>query len=286
MLAGVLFSITVCLVEAWSPKCSGSSGDLEDVCQLQRGSPKRVAEGADRVPQVQKHEEEEADCHKDFKVFPYVQAHLWGTSYEGWEQCGGLNQSPINLGTPTQTVASPKLDVKYHEKLVPSTMNNGHSVQVEGDFVQLTLGSAEYDSAQFHFHHPSEHQVNGRQAVMEMHIVTKGEHGVAVIGILFDLGAHNHCLMEALARPPKAGCEKHVGPTDLHCFHRQLTGPWWSYNGSLTTPPCTEGISWNVMKRRATISWHQLQKFETRFSANARPVQPLNGRNLTLHFVH
>lgn len=267
---------------------SGHSGncssDLEDVSQLQRGALRRAS------TQALGDHEDEARCDEEMQVFPYGQAHLWGTGYAGWEQCAGKSQSPVNLGwTFSQgqsiKVTGGKLNISYLAVSDPPTLNNGHALKVKGDFMKLTLSGATYVSPQFHFHHPSEHTVHGSPAALEMHIPFMGEQGIAEIGILFNIGFKNQCLEKILREPPRAGCSRHVGPTDLHCFERQLSGPWWSYSGSLTTPPCTEGVKWHVMKRRATISSAQLRAFKTRFESNARPVQDLNGREVTFHWV-
>lgn len=232
----------------------------------------------------------EEECGNGFTSYPYEQPELWGTAYEGWETCGGQQQSPINIVTHhcrKTTVLGPKLKTNYHgsgsdEDYVE---NNGHALEVEGDFGTLDLSGKIYNVANIHVHSPSEHTINGEPAAMEMHIVHTGSNGIAVVGILFDLGKENQCLSRVLSTPPRAGCEKSVGNIDLSCFAKELSGPWWSYSGSLTTPPCSEGLAWQVMQRRATISKAQLKAYRTRYLNNARPTQPLNGRKVTFHKV-
>jgi len=234
-------------------------------------------------------------CNLTFRVFPYGFESLWGTAYQGWEGCAGRRQSPIDIVTAyTKKVPyNGKLNTNYG---LPSgaiaVSNNGHSLQVGGNFGSFVLDGTTYTSQGFHFHIRSEHRVNGEQAALEMHIVnTAGSGGgvtgaIAVVGILFDIGDENKCLAEVFRKPPIAGCMKRIQPIDLgKCFAKQLAGPWWSYAGSLTTPPCSEGVLWNVMTNRATISHQQLKEIQTRYTNDARTVQPLNGRQVSYHFV-
>eukprot|EP00928_Gymnodinium_smaydae_P094830 TRINITY_DN8033_c0_g1_i1.p1 TRINITY_DN8033_c0_g1~~TRINITY_DN8033_c0_g1_i1.p1 ORF type:complete len:376 (-),score=36.48 TRINITY_DN8033_c0_g1_i1:201-1232(-) len=232
----------------------------------------------------------QAQCNMHVEIFPYMEADLWGTAYQGWEKCAGKAQSPVNLQRKSseEKVQHEPLATNYslshHEDYVENT---GHGLEMKGNFGTLTIEGVVYASSQFHFHHPSEHRVHGRQAAMEMHIVHSNNAGVgAVVGILFDLGEENECLKSVLSAPaPRAGCEKQVPRVDLRCFREQLTGNYWSYTGSLTTPPCSEGILWTVMERRATISQSQLDVFKSRYHMNARPTQPLNGRKETFHRI-
>lgn len=230
-------------------------------------------------------------CGLGFTVYPYIQPQLWGSAYDGWETCAGRRQSPINIiCTKANIVSGPKLQTDYGTSMErpDHVENNGHALEVPGNFGNLTLGRLVYDTLNVHFHSPSEHTLDFKPAAMEMHIVHQDSRTgkIAVIGIFFDIGAPNACLKRAFSAPaPRAGCEKPIGRFDLSCFDEQLSGPWWSYTGSLTTPPCTEGLSWNVMKKRATISLGQLKVFKTRFVKNARPVQPLNLRQVTYNLV-
>jgi len=226
-------------------------------------------------------------CGNGFTVYPYIQPGLWGT-YDGWQLCGaGKEQSPINIWS-SHTVNAKPLNLSIKALANPPRLNTGHSIEYEGEFLKLTLGKTTFTSAQFHFHTPSEHKVNGWQYAFEMHVVTASEDGgIAVIGILFKFGKRNKCLDNLLKTPlPGAGCQDHVGAIDLSCFNQQLSGPYYTYDGSLTTPPCTEGLKWNVMRNIATMSWSQLMAFKTRYLMNARPVQPLNGRKVALNKVH
>jgi carbonic anhydrase len=226
-----------------------------------------------------------------FKVFPYGegQESLWGTSYKTWEECDGSKQSPINIVTQDAKVMNvPKsLDQNYGELYDLHIENNGHALEVDGNFGKLTIGDQEFEADNFHFHTPGEHKIDGVLAIAEMHIVNlnKDKTQAAVIAIQFEVGPSNECLNKVLELPaPIAGEEKSVGAVDLSCFSKQLQGPWWNYQGSLTTPPCNEIVNWNVLKIPATICAAQLAALTQRFSArlgNNREIQDLNERIVT-----
>jgi len=239
--------------------------------------------------------------------YPYSQVTLWGTNYPGWEICGaGTKQTPINLKKPCRfggpTVEKgPPLGANYSMALTgPTLTNNGNALDFEAAWGTLTTpDGAEWEAGSFHFHTPSEHTVDGKAAVAEMHIVNSpagasllaahasgGEGAYSVVGILFDVGAENRCLKQAFSELTKASCTRNLTNFDLDdCFYQQLTGDYWFYSGSLTTPPCTEGVKWFVMKNRATVSKQQLKVLQSTYLNNARPVQPVNGREVGFHKV-
>lgn len=247
-------------------------------------------------------------CDDNFSIFPYGREETarWGTNFNGWGTCGNRSQSPINirpwcLGTK-RAEGSERLQTHYGENQEPIVFRNtGHSPGIDANFGTLQLSIGTLRAYNVHFHHPSEHTINWKAAELEMHIVHKSmedheEHDIhrgcgcspsstAVVAILFDVGRENKCLSELFSQQlPIAGCERPVGNIDLgSCFEDQLNGDWWSYSGSLTTPPCTEGLFWNVMQRRAEISREQLENFKAMFLLNARPAQDLNGRTVYSH---
>lgn len=224
--------------------------------------------------------------------------------------CAGHGgQSPISL-PPAGDVSNggEPLEVAYTpvEALNLKIRNNGHALQVNGAFGEITLPDGVYEAKQFHIHCPSEHAVEGSTLPCEMHIVhqkrgSTGTADLAVIGILLEtakkLGMNEDTGRE-LAFFRRLGLGNRLGlpgpgeakpvadiPIDLgNAFRRQLAAGYYHYQGSLTTPPCSETVHWYVMKRHAAIAEEMLENFEILFPdpANNRPIQPLNGRPIVI----
>ena len=192
----------------------------------------------------------------------------------------GKAQSPIDIKEALQVHPRP---LKLSYKLPPvSVINNGHSVQVnvqQGDFA--TLDGDKFVLQQFHFHSPSENTLNGKSFPMEAHFVHMDADGeVAVIAVMFETGKANPQLEKIWQQmPEKAGdsvtLKEKVSLEGL--LPKNLTH--YRFSGSLTTPPCTEGVRWLVVKQPQTLSEAQLEKFRhAMHHANNRPVQGLHGR--------
>lgn len=234
----------------------------------------------------------------------YGEPRRWG---KGYEACNGDVQSPINFKEPAGTPAADATisSMLTYQKVAGSGLklqNNGHSVQVDGNFGTFTLPDGEYEAKQFHFHFPSEHEVKGVNTVGEMHIVHQkagatGTDGLAVIAILFEyvgkLGFNKVTGQElAFLRGlgfgkglPKEEEEALISNSDIDLavvFEHSLSGAYWHYQGSLTTPPCSESVHWYVMEERAAISPKMVRDFKDHFPdpMNNRPVQRLNGRTV------
>jgi len=201
----------------------------------------------------------------------------------------GHNQSPINIEKTVPATLpkiradfSPaKLQIVHHEHIADE-INNGHTIQVnysEGD--TLTIGDADYELIQFHFHGPSEHTVHGKHYPMEMHFVHKSPSGtLAVVGVFIEQGAHNKAFDPIWANLPKQkGLESHFEhvhvDVDSLLPHSHKS---YRYDGSLTTPPCSEGVKWIVMKSPIHLSKEQIRAFTSIIKRNNRPVQPLHHR--------
>ncbi|CCG39732.1 carbonic anhydrase [Magnetospirillum molischianum] len=206
----------------------------------------------------------------------------WGQLSPNFEACGaGKDQSPVDLHGALPARLSP---VKISYRPQPLTLvNNGHTIQVNqapGNFI--TFEGERYDLIQYHFHTPSEHTVNGKPAPLEVHLVHKGvESGkLAVLGVTLVPGKANP-LIQAVwdAAPTEAGAAKDVpairlDPATLLPAKRA----YFRYEGSLTTPPCSEVVHWVVFKQPVTASQAQIDTFAKLFPNNARPVQPINRR--------
>ncbi len=211
----------------------------------------------------------------------YGPAH-WGSLDPGFAACGeGRRQSPVDLGG-TETADLPEIVFDYAPSPI-SILNNGHTIQVNYAAGNgIVLDGTRYELAQFHFHHRSEHTMDGAGFPMEMHLVHVGVGGaLAVVGVLLEEGGVNEALAPVWRRLPEESGPAAVveGTVDAAALlpERRTT---WRYAGSLTTPPCTEGVSWLVMTEPATVSEEQIEAFSAIFSGNYRPVQPRNGRRL------
>jgi carbonic anhydrase len=215
----------------------------------------------------------------------------WGTLSAKFASCqSGRAQSPIDIVAPARRVTSDAIVLKLpptslrivHHDHVADAVNNGHTIQVnysEGD--TLTVGGRAYQLVQYHFHAPSEHTVNGEQFPMEMHLVhTSADGQLAVIGVLIVEGAHNAAFDPIWAHlPVTKGVENHLEHVKVDVDALLPTArTTYRYDGSLTTPPCSEGVKWFVMTTPIALSKAQIGAFTALFHGNNRPVQPLNGR--------
>ncbi len=192
----------------------------------------------------------------------------------------GKNQSPIDIHGALKTHSQP-LNISY--KLAPdSIINNGHSIQVnvkEGDV--LTLDGDKFVLQQFHFHAPSENTIDGKSFPLEAHFVHMDANGeIAVVAVMFETGKSNPELEKIWQHIPSqtgqtAALRENVDLSGL--LPKNLTH--YRFSGSLTTPPCTEGVRWLVVKQPMTVTVQQLNAFTSvMHHANNRPQQKLDGR--------
>jgi carbonic anhydrase len=207
----------------------------------------------------------------------------WAQLSEGFGACGtGSAQSPIDLtGAQAQGLAN----IAFH--YVPSRLtilNNGHTVQVNydpGSYIQLD--GVRYDLVQFHFHAPAEHSVDGALADAELHLVHRAaDKRLAVVGVLIQEGASNAALDPVLAAMPADETEPtSVAMTVMAADLLPAVQTTFRYAGSLTTPPCSEGVAWSVMTTPIEAAVEQIDMFQAIFEGNNRPVQPIGDRVLT-----
>ncbi|MGE5450324.1 MAG: carbonic anhydrase [Acidobacteriota bacterium] len=204
----------------------------------------------------------------------------WGMLKPEFQQCMlGKRQSPIDIrdGIPVQL---DPIQFDYH----PSgfrVIDNGHTIQANVDAGNsFTLQGKRYELVQFHFHRPSEERINGKQSDMVVHLVHKDPEGkLAVIAVLIDQGnAHPMLQLVWNALPLEKGLEQASSvPIDLNLILPERK-QYFTYMGSLTTPPCSEGVLWMVMKQPAQMSREQIAIFARMYPMNARPVQSAQGR--------
>ncbi len=205
----------------------------------------------------------------------------WGDVKTDYAVCKtGKNQSPIDITGAVKADLSP---IQFAYKAAPlMIINNGHSIQVnypEGSFI--IVGGKPYQLVQFHFHHPSEEKIKGKSFDMVAHLVHKNAEGkLAVVAVLMQKGQANAILKTLWEHLPKEEGKEEVAanvtinPSELLPTQRG----YYTYTGSLTTPPCTEGVMWLVLKTPVEISNAQIDQFAHFYRNNARPVQPLSGR--------
>lgn len=202
----------------------------------------------------------------------------WGDEFP---TCGkGTKQAPLNITGPFEK-SKDVLVVNYKEGPL-KIVNNGHTIQVnvpEGS--TLKINKEVYNLLQFHFHRPSEEQIDGKPMAMVAHFVHKSAEGkLAVLGVLLNEGKDNEAIQTIWDNAPKSEGPEVVfekikfNPNSL--VPAALTH--YSYEGSLTTPPCTEGVNFYILKTPMDIAKTQVNAFP--FKRNARPVQPLNGRKI------
>lgn len=220
----------------------------------------------------------------------------WATMDPGWSVCAdGTEQSPIDLtGAIPGTLPDAEIDLPSgleveirNQEGVFAELDNGHTVQVNAATGEtLTVGDATYSLVQFHFHAPSEHTVDGAHYPMEMHFVHQGADGaLAVVGLLIEEGMANPGLAPIWAHLDAGpGSEATVEiPINLRddLFRGDASGVW-HYQGSLTTPPCSQDVRWLIRRTPTTLSAAQIAEFTAVYDHNNRPVQPLHDRTLYL----
>jgi len=205
----------------------------------------------------------------------------WGKLDPEYSSCSeGKNQSPVNLTGMIESDLSP-ITINYQSG-GNEILNNGHTIQVNyKPGSTITVDGHIFELKQFHFHSPSENTIGGHSYPMEAHFVHADKEGnLAVIAVMFKTGEKNAELEKAWEHMPenaggKRALSKSIDANSLLPHDRD----YYRFNGSLTTPPCSEGVWWLLMKYFDTASTEQIDKFtHTMVHPNNRPVQPLNAR--------
>jgi len=206
----------------------------------------------------------------------------WGDLSADFKVCSlGMEQTPIDL---KGTVRAETGAIEPSFQQMPLTIhNNGHTIQVNcAPGSRTVIAGQAFDLLQFHFHHPSEHLLSGRTFDLELHFVHKSAEGrLAVLGIFIRPGAENAALAPIWAAMPReAGEPQQIGTSINPAALLPADRKHFRYKGSLTTPPCSEGVLWTVFKDPIEASSDQIRQFAELFPVNARPVQSLNSRFL------
>lgn len=219
----------------------------------------------------------------------------WGSLSDKYSECSeGREQSPIDIATEAVDSSGdpPRLSFAYRDEAV-RTINTGLFVKVKYEEDKssiakssIAIGEREYRLIEIHPHTPGEHTVDSQGFPMEMHLVHRGAQSqLAVVGILFRLGEANPAVQQFIDSVP-------IRPGEDCCPSERFSAvdmlpsenSYYGYRGSLTTPPCTEGVRWLVMSEIQEASQEQAEQISelTGGIENNRPVQPLGDRTVTL----
>ncbi len=258
----------------------GASADYETSRQYIRARALALARG-EPLPQEHGKEGHGGEVHWTYEGENGPQA--WGRLKPEFNLCAiGKRQSPIAIKEDF-TLQGPAEPIQFHYTPSSGTVvNNGHTIQVnlEGDN-SITVRNSTYKLLQFHFHTPSEEVVNNKRSAMVAHLVHKNDEGqLAVVAVLLDRGEPNSLLNTVWTYMPLDTNDQVRMPAGVVNMNELLPADqrYYQYFGSLTTPPCTEGVLWMVIKQPLRISPEQFKIFNQQFPFNARPVQPVNGR--------
>ncbi|XLT48996.1 hypothetical protein HN873_041600 [Arachis hypogaea] len=222
----------------------------------------------------------------------------WGNIKPEWRTCNtGRMQSPIDLKDKRLQVAKlGPLNLNYNPSNYNTLKNKGHSIQLEilDPTSSLQINGSRYILKQLHWHSPSEHIIDGRRLDLEVHLVhqTPTTNQIAVIGILYRIGLRSDPLLSLLEGDLKALSGSSVGANrSVSVFDpREVdmdSNLYYRYMGSLTTPPCTENVTWTVLTRIKSVRREQINLFRDAVhdasDGNARPIQPTNNRKVQLN---
>jgi len=217
----------------------------------------------------------------------YEEAANWGKLDASFRLCEeGQSQSPINIKASIDADLA-EIVFAYQPPLstqpvAQKVLNNGHTIQLNIPAGQgMKAGRDAYQLLQFHFHTPSEYQLDGKSYPLEVHFVHKrGDGALGVVGVMFEEGEANTALEKIWqSMPDKAGEKTMPGETSLDMTKLLPRDQrYYRFMGSLTTPPCSEGVNWHMMQKPVTASKEQIEAFRKIFPMNARPLQQANSR--------
>ena len=213
-------------------------------------------------------------------------AEHWSDLDPDYAACNaGKEQSPIDIRNADKAEL-PALRFEYKSGPLKYLIDNSYTLRVNyrdapgnGNF--LVVGDERYQLTQFHFHHPSEEYVHGKPFDMVLHLMHQGMDGkIAGVAVLLKAGKSNATIQQLWEHWPKTEGKEQavagigVNPSDL----LPRATAYYLYMGSLTAPPCTEGITWFVLKTPLEISAEEIAQFANHYPHDVRPLQPLNGR--------
>jgi carbonic anhydrase len=209
----------------------------------------------------------------------------WGALEPQYSACAlGKSQSPIDIhDAAVKKTDLPAINFHYKTSTL-KIIDNGHTIQINyapGSFI--SVGGKQYELVQFHFHKPSEEKLNGKGFDMVAHLVHKASDGkFAVVAVMLTSGGANPLIEKLWHNLPKEkGTEVVLGAIKINAADLlPKNRAYYTYTGSLTTPPCSEGVTWFILKHPTSISSDEVASFAGLYPMNARPVQALNGREV------
>jgi carbonic anhydrase len=212
-------------------------------------------------------------------------ASRWSELDPDYAPCNaGREQSPIDIRNARKAPLAP-IRFEYRTSPVEYVINNGHTIRVNyhdapdsGNF--LVVGDKRYHLTQFHFHRPSEEYVHGRQYDMVLHLMHTADDGeVAGVAVLLEKGHANATIQQVWDHMPEREGQEPTRSLELDPSGMlPHDSGYFQYRGSVTAPPCTEGVQWFVLKGAVGISVRQIAAFARLYPHDVRPLQPLNGR--------
>jgi carbonic anhydrase len=210
-------------------------------------------------------------------------ASHWGDLDPSFANCKtGKRQSPIDIKGAKKDATLAPLQIDYQPSPL-KIVDNGHTIKIDyAAGSSVTVGGKTYPLTQFHFHKPSEEEIAGKKYAMVIHLVHELPDGAVVVALLVKSGGENPLIQTLWANLPKTeGKENEVAGVTINAADLlPADRNYYNFDGSLTIPPCGEGVNWFVMKTPIEMSAAQIAVFAKHYPMNARPIQPTNGREI------
>lgn len=207
----------------------------------------------------------------------------WAELDKKYAMCvDGKNQSPINIVDSVDAKLE-NLNLSTNDGVADKFINNGHTVQVNfKDGSSFTMNGKVYNLLQFHLHTPSENHIKGKEYPAEIHLVHKSKDGeLAVIALMVEEDKRNEIFKDFIKDLPSKTGDNNTVEEEIYGYDIvPRNTDYFYFNGSLTTPPCTEGVRWFVIKEPIKMSKKQIESFQKVMGKNNRPIQEVFSRQV------
>jgi carbonic anhydrase len=222
--------------------------------------------------------------HSDWGYSGKTSPTEWGKLSTSFSKCqSGLEQSPIDIKGAMKGASAL---ITFNYKSSPLVVvDNGHTIQANyAPGSSITVSGEKYELLQFHFHTPSEHKIAGKASAMEVHLVHHNAVGkLAVVGVMMNKGKEHPLIAKVWQAIPPSGKTNTFKNISINAADLlPATKSYYSYAGSLTTPPCTQGVKWHVLTTGISLSPKQIAIFKKLYPVDARPIQPIGDRQIEL----